>query len=221
MNEPTRDRRALLLLVSLVFYFLISAFVTKSQFGGFILTLAMYATVIAAAVDPSVQKNLRWPVLFLACCSMLVLLVRVFYPARVIQGLSWALLALFFGILSVGIFSRLGRSGPVTSGRLYASVSLYFVLATFYSALFSLLEVLHPGSFAEGGLPLSTETHRHGLLYFSMATLTTLGYGDVVPVYPPARMIAVLEAATGVLYIAITVARLVSAYGRTGSSEQN
>jgi hypothetical protein len=99
-------------------------------------------------------------------------------------------------------------------------VSLYFILGTFYSALFSLLEVVHPGSFAEGGLPLSTETHRHALLYFSMATLTTLGYGDVVPVYPPARMIAVLEAATGVLYIAITVARLVAAYQRT-SSEQN
>jgi len=45
--------------------------------------------------------------------------------------------------------------------------------------------------------------------------LTTLGYGDIVPMSPVARMFAALESATGVLYIAITVARLVAAYQRT------
>jgi len=49
-------------------------------------------------------------------------------------------------------------------------------------------------------------------LYFSLVTLTTLGYGDIVPVRPFARSLATLEAAAGILYIAITVARLVAAY---------
>jgi hypothetical protein len=48
-----------------------------------------------------------------------------------------------------------------------------------------------------------------------MITLTTVGYGDVVPVYGEARMLAALEGMIGVLYVAITVALLVSAYGRT------
>ena len=56
------------------------------------------------------------------------------------------------------------------------------------------------------------------LLYFSLATLTTLGYGDVVPVYNEVRMLAVLESAAGVLYDAITVAILVSSYRRRSSS---
>src|SRR4029077_4644229 len=50
------------------------------------------------------------------------------------------------------------------------------------------------------------------LLYFSMCTLTTVGYGDIVPVRPVARMLAGLEATTGVLYVAITVSLLVSGY---------
>jgi voltage-gated potassium channel Kch len=50
------------------------------------------------------------------------------------------------------------------------------------------------------------------LLYLSLATLTTLGYGDIVPATPIARMVAALEAVAGVLYIAITVARLVAGY---------
>jgi len=64
----------------------------------------------------------------------------------------------------------------------------------------------------ETGFTTSHEVSRHSLLYLSLITLTTLGYGDIVPVTPPARLVAALEATTGVLYIAITVARLVSAY---------
>lgn len=56
-------------------------------------------------------------------------------------------------------------------------------------------------------------------LYFSFVTLTTLGYGDIVPATPLARILAVLEAATGVLYIAITVARLIAAYQRADGGE--
>jgi hypothetical protein len=91
-------------------------------------------------------------------------------------------------------------------------VSLYLMLGVFYFAIFNLLETVHPHSFMETGLPASHEVTRHSLLYLSLITLTTLGYGDIVPVTPPARLVAALEATTGVLYIAITVARLVSAY---------
>jgi hypothetical protein len=215
MNESTQDRRALFLLLSMVFYLVLSAFVTKDRVGEIVLALAMYGTVIAAVLDSSVQRDLRWPALLLAGCSMLGLLARVFYPTPIMLGLGWASLAAFFGFVSVSIFANLGRAGPVTRGRLYASVSLYLMLGTFYFSVFNLLEVTHPGSFAEGALPALTGISPNSLLYFSMVTLTTLGYGDILPVSPPARMLAALEAATGVLYIAITVARLVSAYQKT------
>lgn len=55
--------------------------------------------------------------------------------------------------------------------------------------------------------------------YFSFVTLTTLGYGDIVPATPLARILAVLEATTGVLCVAITVARLVAAYQRADGGE--
>lgn len=59
---------------------------------------------------------------------------------------------------------------------------------------------------------------RSELLYFSLVTLSTIGYGDVVPVSGEARMLAALEGVTGVLYVAITVALLVSAYKQQGTS---
>ena len=50
------------------------------------------------------------------------------------------------------------------------------------------------------------------LLYFSLITLSTIGYGDIVPLSGEARMLSALEGVTGVLYIAVTVAILVSSF---------
>jgi hypothetical protein len=77
------------------------------------------------------------------------------------------------------------------------------------------MDALYPGSFQIGANPTDLQSD---LLYFSLVTLTTVGYGDVVPLSGEARMLAALEAVTGVLYIAITVAILVSAY-RGGPSD--
>ena len=53
---------------------------------------------------------------------------------------------------------------------------------------------------------------QNNLAYFSFVTLTTLGYGDIVPVAPLARSLAVLEALTGVLFMAVLISRLVGSY---------
>jgi len=121
-------------------------------------------------------------------------------------------LALFLALVSVSLFAYLGRSGQITTGRIYVSVSLYFLLAMVWFAIYSLLDAIHPGSFAEAGATLVGRVAPSKILYFSLTTLTTLGYGDIVAVGPIARMTAALEAAVGVLYIAITVARLVASY---------
>jgi hypothetical protein len=57
------------------------------------------------------------------------------------------------------------------------------------------------------------------LVYFSFSTLATIGYGDVLPVHPLARMISVFEAVTGMFYNAVVIARLVALYGREASSD--
>ena len=62
--------------------------------------------------------------------------------------------------------------------------------------------------------PLWDRDRQSELLYFSLVTLTTVGYGDIVPIAGEVRMLAALEAIAGVLYVAITVALLVSGYKR-------
>jgi hypothetical protein len=103
------------------------------------------------------------------------------------------------------------RSPRVNSEVLCAAVATYLLLGLLWAAAYTLVARLVPGSFAgvaAGGPPL----HGFDALYFSLITLTTVGYGYIAPLSGPARMLAMLEAVTGTMYMALLVARLVSLY---------
>jgi Ion channel len=216
MDITSRDRYSLFLLLSLIAFMLLSAFVEANHvLGDGVLLISMYVILLAATLALPRRGNWRWLGTILAGMSMLLMLVHFVRPVRGIVVGNSLMLAVFVGFVSVALFSYLQMPGSVTFGRIYTLVSLYLLLGLFYFAIFNLLETLHPRSFVETGLLASSGVSRHSLLYLSLVTLTTLGYGDVVPVSALARITAALEAATGVLYIAITVARLVAAYAST------
>jgi hypothetical protein len=217
-EERIRDRRALALLLSLILFLLLVPILEKSALGGLVLIVSLYATLVAAFLHLATYTAKRWwilPTLLLAGTSMAFILLSHFVPTRPLVATSQCLLMLFFGLIACGFFIGLGQPGSITKGRLFTSVSLYLILGLFWFAGYTLIETLYPGSFAmvRGATgPIS----RSSLLYLSYVTLTTVGYGDVLPIAPFARMLAALEAATGVLYVAITIARLVSAYQGSG-----
>jgi Ion channel len=214
---PPDRRRPVWLLALLLLFLILNPLLEKDPLGEAVLLLSMYATLISATLELSGRTRVRWPAFLLAGSSMLAMALTRFYPLPVLQIVNWALLAAFFGFISVGLFAYLGQPGAVTDDRIFVSVSLYLLLAMFWFSLYNVLETIHPGSFAQQVGALSS-LPRGSLLYLSLATLTTLGYGDVVPVTPISRMVAALEAVAGVLYIAITVARLVAGY--RGANEE-
>jgi len=216
-NTPDHSRRSVWLLILILVFLILNPLLEKDQMGEAVLLFSMYATLISATRALSERTRVRWPATLLAVSSMLAMTVAHFFPYRPLWIVNWAILAVFFGFISVGLFSYLGRPGAVTDDRIFVSVSLYLLLGMLWFSLYNLLEAVHPGSFALQSTPLSS-LPRGTLIYLSLATLTTLGYGDIVPVTPIARMVAALEAVAGVLYIAITVARLVSGY-RGGKQE--
>lgn len=213
LDTTNQDRYSLLLLLSLVVFLLLSGLVTgRDTFGNYALLLSLYVVLVAGTLELPRKNNWRWLGTIIAGISMSVMLVHSFRPVPLVMVANWFFLALFLGFVSVVFFSYLGRPGSVTRGRMYGLVNLYLLLGLFYFAVFNLIETVQPHSFRETGVLASVGISRHSLLYLSLVTLTTLGYGDIVPISQPARIMAALEAVTGVLYIAITVARLVAAY---------
>jgi len=99
------------------------------------------------------------------------------------------------------------RAGPITFHRIQGAVAAYLLLGILWAHAYALVAHLRPGAFAG---PVSPADGPRAFFYLSFVTLTTVGYGDVLPVHPAARSLAMLEAVTGPLYLAILVARLVS-----------
>jgi voltage-gated potassium channel Kch len=99
--------------------------------------------------------------------------------------------------------------GRITYHRLQGAVIVYLNLAMIFASAFSLIWDLSPGAFTLPG-PTGGAGELATMLYFSLTTLTTTGYGDIVPIDPFARSLANLESMIGVFYVAITIARLVT-----------
>lgn len=120
----------------------------------------------------------------------------------------------FFVYATYVVLRYVMRPGPVTRDRLFAAASAYFLVGFTWSGVYATVDLLLPGSFASrmellrGGDQLGWGE----FVYYSFVTLTTLGYGDLTPVSQFAMSLSILEAVSGVWYLAVLVARLVAAY---------
>lgn len=116
------------------------------------------------------------------------------------------------GLLAAGILLFVFRNRTLTVDGLFATVTVYLIIAIIFATLYLLLLEWNPASFnlqVAGMLPQQLQS---SLLYFSMITLATVGYGDILPVSETARTLAVIEATIGQFYIAVVVAVFVGMY---------
>jgi voltage-gated potassium channel Kch len=117
---------------------------------------------------------------------------------------------LAFSALTWVVAHAVYAPGRITFRRLEGAVVLYLSLATIFASAYALIWELSPGAFANLVAKVGGPHEVGTMLYFSLTTLTTTGYGDIVAVDPLARSLANLEAVIGQFYLAITVARLVT-----------
>jgi hypothetical protein len=115
-------------------------------------------------------------------------------------------------MLTLVLIGRVFQDGAVTRARVQGAVAAYLLIGLVWANFYRLCYLLLPGSFQIAapapGQPFQPIDSQ--LTYFSYVTLTTLGYGDIVPIHPTPRMLAILEALVGQLFPATLLARLVS-----------
>jgi hypothetical protein len=127
----------------------------------------------------------------------------------------------YFCLLAVLVFLQVFKGPTVTRHHIEGAIAGFLLIGLAFAFAFRLTQLWDPSSIAIGHLDAvqHPEPISAGLVYFSFVTLTTVGYGDVTPIGPAARSLAMLEALTGQLFPAVLLARLVSLeiYHRTRS----
>jgi len=218
MPAKLQLRADLLLLLSLLLIILLNPLLDHGDWRRLLLTAFTVMPVTLATMQLWQIRKWMLSSMSLMLVYLILLVISFIFTNRLLSGIRFGFLAVFFAHAATGLFSYLKNSRSVGQAQLYAAVNIYLLIGIIWAAFYCAMDVLHPGSIQLGS---NTSDRQSALLYFSLITLSTIGYGDVVPVSGEARMAAALEGMTGVLYIAITVAILVSSYRRKPSGEHD
>jgi len=199
-----------LMLIEGILIFLIIPLAGVGMMPEFILPGMFILFVLATLVVTSRSHWAAGVVLIAVLLSPAGAFVHAEHPSPFTEGLSVAARLLALSALSVVIARAVFGPGRVTWHRVQGAIVLYMNFALIFFTFYRFLNTLVPDAFH--GLPQSGAEYGSGaaLLYFSFSTLTTVGYGDITPVYPLARNFANLEAVIGQLFPATLLARLVS-----------
>jgi hypothetical protein len=134
-----------------------------------------------------------------------------------IEAAMMAVFAAFCLYTALVILRHVLAFGPLYADRVHAALSVYILLALFWAGAYAFIEIASPGSFSFPGMSseVSAGTGAYllaHLVHFSIATLTSTGYGDITALGPFARSLAQLEQLVGIFYIAVLISRLVGLY---------
>jgi hypothetical protein len=171
-----------------------------------IFSLIVISGVLAVARRPLITV----PMLAIALASLAVRWLNAHSPALGLDLWDEALTLLTLLVLTLVVLAQVFRPGRITSPRIMGAVAVYLLLGIMWASGYHIVLRMDPGAFQLSRVAQTAAEWKASLLYFSFTTLTTVGYGDILPLNPFARALANMEALIGQLYPAILIARLVS-----------
>lgn len=215
MNFKTTTKKVTLprftylgLLSFIIFFFVVAPFFSKGAYTRLVLDLSLISLLAFSVYICSNNKKYFAVAIVLAFPALL----RLYYFNSEIDEITLIFNCLFFSFTIFVLIRFLFTTTYVTTDVICAAISVYFLLGVFCGIIFTLLEYMLPGSFTlQQQVSDSSFYSAFGpdLIYFSFVTLTTSGYGDIVPLSQPAKFLSILEAVMGQLYLTIMIARLI------------
>jgi hypothetical protein len=202
--EVATDRYGLVLLLILTTYVLASA-LPSSDWAAAVLTAASAVTVIATLAASDAPAHRRRIASRLAAFAVLIAVITAVVGGRS-SGLAGLITGTLFACSLVAIIARISRHDHVSGQTLLGAMCCYVLFGLVYTFLYAAIARLQ-------STPFLSPPGQHTLsdyLFFSYTTLTTTGYGNLVPVTGLGRALSMLEALMGQLFLVTVVARLVA-----------
>jgi hypothetical protein len=182
--------------------------------GGALLAIIL----VSSAVTASKSRAHRVVGIALAISALGLRLDWLVTHNTTAEAIEAAIFAIFFLYTALIIFRHVLSFGPVYADRVHAALSVYILLALSWACIYAFIEIISPGSFSLVADTADAAARPQGaylfadMIHLSIATLTSTGYGDILPLSPFARSVSQLEQLLGVFYIAVLISRLVGIY---------
>jgi voltage-gated potassium channel len=196
------------LLMALVAFLVVGPFLVGTGLGAIVDQVLFSGVLVAAVALVRADRKAFVVAVALALVTFGLGWAALLTPHDTVVFVWLLSLAGFLGFVIVSLLSAIFRARRVVTDTVLGAVCVYLLLGVAWGLGFALLELALPGSFR--GLDEHVAPGRlHGLLYYSLTTVTTLSSGDIAPLTPPARILSVLETVTGQFYLTVLISRLV------------
>ena len=201
------------LLIALALFFIWAPFVEEIEGGELIVSALFSLVLLAGVVAVADSKRVLVIAIVLAIPAIAGRWMNHFRPDLVPPGVFLAAGLILIAFVVANLLRFVLRAPSVNADVLCASISAYLMLGLMWTLAYWLVDQLTPG----GAFSFNTNGGTRSIngftgFYFSFITLSTVGYGDITPVSRIARWLAAMEAMTGLLYVAVLIARLVALY---------
>ena len=208
---PDRRDNFIWLLGALIFLLFSGALFAQYEFeqGQRLVNITLMFTLVVAiwAMETKGAKWANWKIGGTLIVAVLMIGDSILEDNR----LAVYQLAVSFVFLSLTVYQAWAQvmfTGRVDGNKIIGAICIYFLLGIVWAFGYLLVEQLYPGSI--NGLEHEEwQANLEDMIYYSLVTLTTLGYGDITPTQPIARFMAYMESVTGIFYTTVLVASLI------------
>jgi len=215
-----RRLSAVELLIALGLLFFSLPFVEEIKGGDIIVSILLSLVLISAVLAVANRCRTFVVAVLLAIPAVVGRWINHFRPHLLPPAIFLVAGLVLVAFVVANLLRFILRAPSVNAEVLCASISAYLMLGLMWTMAYWLVDQLTPGgafSFNTNAGPQSI--NGFNAFYFSFITLSTVGYGDITPVSRIARWLAAMEAMTGLLYVAVLIARLVSLYSSPKSDD--
>lgn len=206
-----------LLFLSLILLFVLYPIAAELGQGAALLDILGSLVLLAAVYAIARQRRAKWAAGIMAAITLAANWGGNIAHSRALDLLTCVAYAAFFAFAAIIITRNILAEQQVSFDVILGGACVYMILGLLWANLFTFMAFVQPNSF--GGHSIQAEFLREearwfsadnaDLIYFSFTTLSTLGYGDIMPTSHATRSLAALEAILGQLYLTVLVARLV------------
>ena len=208
------------LLIALALFFVWAPFVEEIEGGELIVSGLFSLVLLAGIVAVADRKRVLVIAIVLAIPAIAGRWINHFRPDLAPPAVFLTAGLVLIAFVVANLLRFVLRAPSVNVEVLCASISAYLMLGLMWTMAYWLVDQLTPG----GAFSFNTNAGPRSMngftgFYFSFITLSTVGYGDITPVSRIARWLAAMEAMTGLLYVAVLIARLVSLYSTPKSND--
>lgn len=212
------DNRCFFLFLALLALLLATPFLATGSEGKKLIGTLNVLILVAAVVAVENSKLSLAFATFLGLPALGFQILAVEHGQPGYWALCWSFGAAFYAYTIARLLHYVLRKDVMTADKLYGAVAAYLMIGIFWAFMHGVLQYFHPGAYLLHGTPQNMNM-ASDLIYFSFTALTSTGFGDITPALIHSRYLTILESMTGVMYVAILIARLTGVYPVTNAKD--